>query len=535
MLQNKIARFFKMLLTIIVVIKTVNTQAQEKSIEWYTKQAPFNMPTITVPVFPNKEFIITDYGAIGDGQTVNSPAFEKAITACNVAGGGKVIVPSGLWLTGPIQLKSNVNLVLQKGALVIFSKDHTLYPMIKASSTSTNFVTASPIYGYDLKNIAITGEGILDGGGDTWRPVKKGKTTEAQWAELLKSGVVSKDGKLWWPTKEAMEGENILKQIKQKGSKPTADDFLPARDFLRPNMISFSNCDNLLIQQVTIRNSPKFIFYPSHCSNLTLNGVNFFNEWYAQNGDAIDISACQKVVIYKCTVSAGDDGICMKSSRGKEEASSTFNLREILVAGCTVYHAHGGFVIGSNTDGGMKNIFVTDCNFIGTDVGIRVKSNKGRGGKVQDIYLNNIFMKDIVNEAILFDTYYEDQQAGKSKDSVAKSDNDKIPDFNNFHISNVYCNGASTAVYINGLPGYPVSKIFFNHVIITADKGFIATDAGGLELNAVKIITHEEPVYNLRSVRQFHLADGYHPDTSKLFILTDKECADISINGQTEK
>jgi polygalacturonase len=476
----------KLYLYVIAIFFGISSaSAQEKDLQYYYSNAPFKMPVVTVPVFSNKTFNIKDYGGVNDGHTLNTQAFAKAIAACATAGGGKVVVPSGLWLTGPIEFKSNVNLVVERGALIQFTADRTQYPMYKGSA-------ASPIYGAELKNIAITGEGIIDGAGESWRPLKKEKATEKQWKELTGTGVISKDGKIWWPSKEAMDGEEFVKQLKATNAKPSDEALLPARDFLRPYMVMFSKCDNVLIEGVTIRNSPKFIFYPTKCTNLTLRNANFFNEWWAQNGDAIDISACKNVVIYKCNVSAGDDGICMKSSGGKGGETEESALENILVAGCTVYHGHGGFVIGSNTDGGMKNIFVTDCNFIGTDIGIRVKSNAGRGGYVRDIYISNIFMKDIINEAINFDTYYEDVVAGKNKDEVKTTLRDKTPVFKGFYLSNIVCNNAKTAISITGLPEMPVSKIHLENVTISSKEGYVNKDAKDINFKKVKIITPKE-------------------------------------------
>ena len=342
--------FSKKLIAVLSVINIAacinNANAQEKDIAWYTANAPFNMPTLTEPTFPDANFSIKDYGAISDGQILNTNAFAKAISACIAAGGGHIIVPAGLWLTGPIELQSNIDLHLERGALVLFTKDHSQYPIIKVSNTSTGFTPASPIYGYDLKNIAITGEGIFDGGGDSWRPVKKDKCTPAQWSKLVASGgAISNDGSVWWPTQAAMDGEKTLKGFKKMDTKPTADDYVAVRDYLRPYMLYLVNCDNILIDGITLRNSPKFVFYPNHCTNLTMRNATIFNEWSAQNGDGIDISACQNVVIYKCNVSVGDDGICMKSSGNKGDDPNNADMQNILIAGCNVYHAHGGFVI----------------------------------------------------------------------------------------------------------------------------------------------------------------------------------------------
>jgi DNA sulfur modification protein DndE len=485
------------ILFFVVVIFSFSVSAQTKNEQYYLQNTPFKMPAVAVPTFPDKSFSIKDFGGVGDGQTINTTAFAKAIETCSKAGGGKVVVPAGLWLTGPIQLQSNINLVVERGALIQFTGDRTQYPIIQMDG-SNSYVVASPIYGSKLKNVAITGEGIIDGAGENWRPLKKSKATEAQWKEFNKTGVISKDGQIWWPSKEALEGEEFLKQLKKDKPNATAEDYLPARDFMRPKMVVINNSDKILIEGVTIRNSPNFIFNPSNCTNITLRSANFFNEWWAQNGDAIDISACRNVLIYKCNVSAGDDGICMKSSNAKSPDEA--RLENVVIAGCTVYHGHGGFVIGSNTDGGMNNIYVTDCNFIGTDIGIRVKSNAGRGGLVHNIFIRNIFMSDIVNEAVLFDTYYEDVTAGKNAKDVKTIVADKVPQFQDFYISNVFCRGAKTAISITGLPQMPVQKIHFDNVVISADKGYESKDAKDIDFKNVRLILPDK-IQNLTSVQ----------------------------------
>jgi DNA sulfur modification protein DndE len=487
----------KIVLPLISFFVMLNSIAQKNNIDFYVNKSPFAMPKVVQPKFASKIYNIKDYGAVADGKTLCTKAFGDAINECNKNGGGVVFVPAGTWLTGSIELKSNVNINTAKGTTIQFTTDHTQYPIIRASSTSGSFTPASPIYAYDAENIAITGEGIFDGAGDSWRPVKKSKVPAATWAEMNKTGVLSNDGKLWWPSKEAMLGENYLKQIKSGKGTLTADDYLPARDFLRPYMLYLVGCKNILVQGVTLRNSPKFVFYPTRCTNLIIDGANVYNDWWAQNGDGIDISACKNVVIYNTTLSVGDDGICMKSS-GKNGGIDDANLENILIAECTVYRAHGGFVIGSNTDGGMKNIYVSNCKFIGSDVGIRVKSNAGRGGKVQNIYCDNIEMKNIVNEAISFDTYYEDVVAGKDK--VVTTAKDKIPEFTNFYLSNITCDGAATAIYMNGLAEMPVHNIHFDNVTIKANKGFVANYAEDIDCSKIKLTT-SKPFYKLENTK----------------------------------
>jgi DNA sulfur modification protein DndE len=442
----------------------VSTQGAglEKSALDYVREAPFAMSLPAMPVLRHATFLVTDFGAIGDGQTLNTAAFAKAIAACSKAGGGRVVVPPGLWLTGPIQLQSNVNLEVQRGALVQFSRDKALYPALPAGSPWGGGNPTPLLYAYMAHDIAVTGGGILDGGGDAWRPVKKEKVTDAQWRALTASGgTLSNKESVWWPGNEA-------------------------RDY-RPFMVQLVNCAKILLQDVTLRNAPKFVVYPSKCTDLSMTGVNVFNEYYAQNGDGIDISASRGVLLYRCNVSVGDDGICMKSSGDYTQTPDSASLENVVIAACNVYHAHGGFVIGSNTDGGMRRIYVTDCNYVGTDIGIRVKSNAGRGGLVREVYIDRIFMTDIVHEAISFNTYYEDAPAGSDPNKRSEPKPGKTPIFTDFHIRNVYCRGAGQAIALTGLPGTPVSHIYFDRVRISATTGLTTRDARDIELKGVSI------------------------------------------------
>ena len=483
----KLSAITVVLVCIFLLSAAHSTLAQDNngnSIDYYINHAPFKMPMVTEPNFNDKTFSITDYGAIGNGQTLNTAAFEKAISACNAAGGGTVLIPPGLWLTGPITLQSNVNLHASRGALIIFTTDHSQY-------IGDDGRMRLPLSGNKLENVGITGEGIYDGGGDTWRPLKKSKAAPALWADLVKAGgTVSADGSM----------------------------YMPSKDKSRPTMVSVQNSINVLIDGPTFKNSPQFALNPRNCTNMIIRNVTINNEYYAQNGDGIDLSSCVNTVIYRCTVNAGDDGICMKSSGGRSDSSAS--LRNIIIADCIVYHAHGGFVIGSNTDADMQNVYVTNCNFVNTDVGIRVKSSRGRGGLVHDIFIDHIYMRDILNEAILFNTYYEDDAKPNTSNPVAV--NNKTPRFQDFHISNIYCNNAKAAIAITGLPEMPVNHIYLSDITISADKGFSAVDAAGIYLKNVNIfspapvlailsnasdITFEHVGFN-KSISTFIVADG---------------------------
>lgn len=514
------------ILSLFIIAKL--STAQEKNLSYYLSQCPFKMPPVSIPEFSLKSFSIADFGAIADGKTLNTSAFAKAIDACEKAGGGTVNIPAGTWLTGPIEMKSNVNLHAEKNALIIFTPDRTQYPIIHSSKNSKGFFVHPPIYGENLQNIAISGDGIFDGSGEVWRPVKKSKVTAAQWEKFISmGGVLTPDGKTWWPSAEAMNGDSYLRSLKDKKDL-SEKDYLPARDFLRPRMIVLADCNNVLLDGNTFRNSPMYVMYLQHCTNLTVRNVKVHNEYWAQNSDGIDISASKGVIIYNCTVNAGDDGICMKSSGGK--GGDNFELENILIANCIVFQSHGGFVIGSNTDGGMRNIFVSDCNFIGSDIGVRVKSNGGRGGVVKDIYVQNIQMKDIVNAAISFDTYYEDMQVGRTVDSTGKMRN-KIPAFRDFHFKNISCDGARSAIYINALPEMPAQKISFENITISANEGVNFNNASGIELKNVKVIPQKGSVYTLNNTNNVHIINGFFPEKSENFLTAKENVSEIKISG----
>lgn len=458
----KVNKTLALLVAVVMLSFAASAQTSVKELSWYIANAPFPMPPIARPQFQQRDFRLTDYGATGNGQTLNTMAFREAIKACAAAGGGRVIVPAGTWLTGPIELLSHVDLHLEAGALIQFTRDHSQYPPLNDHGNAV----VSPVYSMDQEDIAITGDGILDGAGDSWRPVKREKMTAAQWQDLVRSGgVLSADGKIWWPDQDQLQHDR------------------------RPYMVYFSKCRRVLIQGVTLRNSPKFVFYPQHCTDLTVDHAHIFNEWWAQNGDGIDISACKRVAVYACTVNAGDDGICMKSSGASPDGPA---LEDVIIAGCTVYRAHGGFVVGSNTDGGMHNIFVCDCRYIGTDIGLRFKSNMGRGGLVDSIFVRDISMQHIAKEAVVFDTYYEDVPAGATRRTDRPTD--KTPEFRDIYISRIDCEGAATAIAINGLPRMPVHDIHFDSVSIRATKGLVATQARNIDLHDVKLDVSERPV-----------------------------------------
>ena len=498
----------------------------------YTSGLPFDMPAITLPAFADRTYDVRSFGCVGDGRTLNTGSFQKAIDQCSSDGGGMVVVPPGMWMTGPINLKSGVNLHLERGAVIEFSRNHSDYPIVNIPGRG--WTVESPITGVGLEDVGITGPGLIDGNGITWRPVKKSKVSPDLWKSLVKSGgVVTDDGSMWWPSGEAAGGKDFLQKLKESKSKKdlTAQDFLPARDFVRPILVLLVDCKRVLLDGTTFQNSPMYALYPTWCEDVVIRNVKINNEYWAQNGDGIDISSSKNVLVCKSTVEAGDDGICMKSSPDKNAASPT--LRNVVIADCVVYHAHGGFVIGSNIDGGMENISVKNCDYIGTDIGLRFKSARGRGGLVSNVFVSNIYMKDIVNEAILFDTYYEGLGPGEgsSQEKVAiQPVDEKTPVFRNFHIDSVYCDGAKQAVHAFGLPEMPVQDISISNSSIIADKGLDSRYTSGFILKNVNIYPRDGTVYSLYDTKDFTIEKGICPDGTDVFVsVSGKSSGNIKV------
>ena len=464
------------------------------------------LPAIKPVWFKKDSFNIIRYGAVAGGNTLNTKSINAAIDACSRNGGGTVLVPAGLWLSGPIILKSNTNLHLAENALLQFTTDFNEYALIEGNWEGLPAVrNQSPIFAGNAINIAITGKGIIDGGGDAWRAVKKDKLTESQWQHLLASGgVLSEDKKTWYPSEKSFKGFHTKDPGVLKDGK-TAKDFDDIKDFLRPNLLVLNNCRKILLEGVSFQNSPAWCLHPLMCEDLTVKNVYVKNPWNAQNGDGIDIESCKNVLVEGSTFDVGDDGICIKSGRDAEGRKRAMPTENVIVRHCTVYHAHGGFVIGSEMSGGAKNLFVSDCSFIGTDIGLRFKTTRGRGGVVEKIYVKNINMKDIAGEAILFDMYYMAKDpvplAGEKRElpkTEFKQADETTPVFKNFRISKLYCSGAAKAIFIRGLPEMQVSDVVLENMVLQANKGIDIQEAANIRFKHINVIVKEsDPVIDL--------------------------------------
>ena len=426
---------------------------------------PFDMPRVQLPSIPSRSVLLTDFGGVADCSTLNTEAFAKAIDALSEQGGGRLIVPAGLWLSGPITLKDHIELFIDKDAILIFSDDPELYPII-----DTNFEgldvrrCVSPINALGAHDIAITGGGVIDGGGTMWREVKRRKVSEDQWKEILKrDGVLSDDGKVWFPN----EGYKAARATAGSLNKPSDElDENYIKTFLRPVLLSLRECERVLIEDCSFQNSPCWNLHPLWCKDLTIRNINVRNPHYSANGDGIDIDACENVILTGSSFDVGDDAICIKSGKDEDGRRHARKCRNLIISDCTVYHGHGGFVVGSEMSGGVENILVRDCRFLGTDVGLRFKSARGRGGEVKDIWCDNIYMKDIVNYGIIFNLHYAGVAASELADGQVEpafTVDETTPSFHDIHISNVSLAGPCQAVYINGLPEMPVRNVDFKN------------------------------------------------------------------------
>lgn len=469
--------------------------AIDEAIYW---NLPFDMPKVQQPVFPDYEVNIVNFGAKGDGLSMNTDAINNAIKDVNKRGGGKVIIPEGLWLTGPIELLSNVNLYTERNALVLFTGDFDAYPIIPTSFEGLETRRCqSPISARNAENIAITGHGIFDGNGDRWRPVKKEKLTANQWKKLVKSGgVLDAQERIWYPTEGSLKGAMACTNFNVPEGINTDEEWNEIRAWLRPVLLSIVKSKKVLLEGVTFKNSPSWCLHPLSCEDITINKVQVFNPWYSQNGDALDLESCKNALIINCVFDAGDDAICIKSGKDEDGRRRGEPCQNVIVKNNTVLHGHGGFVVGSEMSGGVKNIFVENCTFLGTDVGLRFKSTRGRGGIVENIYINNINMINIPNEPLLFDLFYGGKGAGEESEddllnrmkTAIPPVTEETPSFRNIHISNIVCRGSGRAMFFNGLPEMPISNVTVKNVIMTeATDGVVISQVDGVTLENVYV------------------------------------------------
>jgi polygalacturonase len=402
------------------------------------------------------QITISDFGAVGDGVTDNTKAFTNAIEQADKNNGGKIIVPAGTYLTGPIHLKSNVNLHLEKGAVIAFNDNFADWPAIKSRWEGVECYGYSPcIYGENLSNVSITGAGVIDGRGQAWW--KEFKRRKASGQKQPESNRDKEFAKLNKDTDLSDCGGGGISSF-----------------FFRPPLLQFNNCSNVLLEGFTTRNSPFWNTHLLYCKNVKVKNATFQNPFDGINGDGLDIDSCDGVEVLDCTFDVNDDCLCIKSGIGRDGMRVNKPCQNIVVRRCKMLRGHGCVVMGSETAGSIRNVEVSDCVFNGNDRGLRVKSRRGRAGTVENITLHDITMNG-VGCPVVMHLYYE--CGAKAEEIAAISDRnprpvtDTTPCIRNIKITNVTADNARVAAaFLLGLPERPIENILFENVKITMAK-----------------------------------------------------------------
>jgi polygalacturonase len=398
--------------------------------EW--DKVPLILSQIGIPAFPDRDFNVTDYGAAGDGQTNCTEAFSKAVEDCYSAGGGRVVVPEGVYLTGAIHLKSNVNLYVSRNAKILFSKNYKDYlPVVLTRFEGVECMNYSPfIYAYGEQNIAITGSGTLDGqaGNDNWW-VWKGHQTFG-WSEGLPDGNTDVLELYSMPELEIPPEERIFGE----------------GHFLRTNFIQIYRCRGVLIDSLTILRSPMWVIHPVLSENVIVQNVHI--ESHGPNNDGCNPESSKNVLIRNCSFDTGDDCIAIKSGRNADGRRINVSSENIIIQACRMKDGHGGVVMGSETSGDIRNIYIEDCTMDSPNLerALRIKTNSLRGGIIENIYMRNCTIGEVSDAVIKINFYYGEGDTGAY-----------TPIVRNIRISGVVSNKSHYALFLEGYERSPIS------------------------------------------------------------------------------
>lgn len=420
--------------------------------------APFEMPKLERPTFPDTTFDIRDYGAVSkaeDSTFKNTNAFHKTIEAASEAGGGTVLVPKGNWQSGPIHLKSNINLHIVEGATVHFSTDKQDYlPVVLQRHEGVEAYNYSPmIYAKNLKNVAITGSGTLDAHGEHW------------WKWYEKHGAPPRG----IATKTPLSRRDFGKGAGNEG--------------MRPNFIIFWNSENILVEGITLKDTPMWNVHLVYSKRAIVRDITV-NSLEAPNGDGVVLDSSQDVLVEYNRFQTGDDAVVLKSGFNKDGLEIDIPTKNIVVRNFearNVRTGSGGIVFGSETSGGIENVYVHSANFVATDRGIRFKTERGRGNIVENIYIRDINIRDVNYHAINFNTFY----TGPGVTGPA-------PLLRNIDIRDVNIDGAPSAIVMTGLPEKWLENITLQDITVkNVDEGARITRVKNLRLKNVEISSQQ--------------------------------------------
>ena len=390
---------------------------------------------IKPPTFRDQDFDIRKYGAVPGGEKPATDAIQAAIKACSDAGGGRVVVPPGVFLTGAVHLESNVNLHIAKDATLKFSQDHKDYPIVFTRFESTECMNFSPfIYAFEKQNIAITGQGTLDGQADPdhWWPLRKKQA------------------------RTAGEGnpQDDRKRLVEMGDKhvPVQERVFGEGHTLRPNFVQPYKCQNVLLGDFTVINSPMWELNPVLCKNVTVRNVKI--DSHGPNNDGCDPECCDDVLISNCVFSTGDDCIAIKSGRNEDGRRVNVPCSNIVIRDCVMKDGHGGVSIGSEVSGGIRNVFIENCQMSSPHLerGLRIKTNSYRGGVIDNIHFEHITIGEVAQAAVEVDFFYEEGKGGPFK-----------PDVKNIYVTDVASKKSKYGIFLRGFPDAPITGVTISH------------------------------------------------------------------------
>jgi polygalacturonase len=455
--------------------------------------APFPMADLQRPEVPDRSFDIRDHGAQAGGLFDNTQAIRNTIATLRDAGGGTVVVPAGLWFTGPIHFVSNMELHLEEGAELIFNDDPDAYlPVVKVRGGGIEFYNYSPlIYGKDLENVAITGPGKLNGNAERW----------------------------WdWKHKET----NEIFSLEPRGIPVEQRIFGTVEAAIRPSFVVFMDCKNVLMEGFTIGSGPNWTLHPIYCENVIIRRVLVLTD--GPNNDGIDPDSVRNLLVEYCVFDTGDDCMVLKSGYNEDGWRVAKPTENVVMRWCSSKRGHGGLVIGSEMSGDVRNVYMHDCDFEGTDRAVRVKSRRGRGGVVENIWVRDIRVKDMQAEVAMFNMQYGADRAQLT--------NEKPPIFRNIHIQNIEADGAPCAVRFLGLPDGIIENITISDSNIRSREGVVCDHASGVHLSNLHLITSDGPALDIKNTQGLRVTNLSIPQdaTHPLLIVRDGASNGIQIN-----
>jgi polygalacturonase len=459
------------------------------------------------PLFVTAETVnVLNAGGKNDGRFLNTTVIGEIITRLSEQGGGTLFFPAGIYLTGPIELKSNITLDLESGAELSFSDDFDQYlPYVEMRFEGVVMKSFHPlIYAYQAENITIKGRGILNGNGKKWWMAAWGLDGAGVKTDLSKYQNLWSEANPDFKIEDPSDWKNTL-----------------TRRFFRPPFFQAYKSKNIRIEGVKFTHSPFWTVNPEFCSNITVDGITIENP-LSPNTDGINPESCDNVHIANCHISVGDDCITIKSGRDKQGRDFAVPCQNITITNCTMLAGHGGVVIGSEMSGDVRKVTISNCVFDGTERGIRIKSTRGRGGIVEDIRVSNIVMRNIQREAITMNLYYTKVPAEPLSD--------RTPVFRNIHISNMTGVDVKSAGLILGIPEMPVSDISFTDINLNAKTGFVVTDVSDLRMSGITVSTESGPAFILERVNEAQLtALNTLKPLSDAPVILMKDCRDVLI------